>query len=221
MKKLITAFLLLASSGSLAETHEELVRRAFDAMESDLSANWSYTETTRNGEGTFVARFDPRFPDGEHWDLLSIDGREPTNDELEEFRENKSRNNGDDDEPIAASGTIELLEETDDYWWFQFQPRADSDEDKKFMEAVDARVQVVKDGHYVSQISMRNTDTIKPGKGVKIRKFETDFEFAPAIEGGPVVPQRYRTDIQGKAFLVVKLDEQEHTEFSEFEKVTD
>ena len=222
MKTLITVFLVFATAVSYAETHEELVRRAFNAMEPDLSTNWSYTETTRNEDGTFVARFDPRLPDGQHWALLSVDGREPTEDELEEFVEDKSRGRGDNDdgnEPMFNSGTVELIEETDDHWWFRYRPKTDSDKEKKFMEAVDARLKVVKDGHYISLISMRNTDTIKPGKGVKIRKFETDLEFAPAIEGGPVVPRSIKADIKGKAFLVVKFDEQEHIELSDFEKV--
>ena len=120
---------------------------------------------------------------------------------------------------MFADGSIELIEETDAYWMFTFRPETDSDEEAQFMEAVDARLKVVKDGHFVSLVSMRNTDTIKPGKGVKIRKFETELEFAPVYEGGPTVPRRVRAAVQGKAFLVVKIDEEEDIEFSDFEPV--
>ena len=222
MKTLATLILLAISGTAHAETHEELVKRAFDAMESDLSSNWSYTRTARSPDGTFIARYDPRLPESEHWTLISVDGREPTGDEVEAFLEERERAHGgndDDDETMFADDSIELIEETDAYWMFAFRPETDSDEEATFMEAVDARLKVVKDGHFVSLVSMRNTGTIKPGKGVKIRKFETELEFAPAYEGGPTVPRRVRAAVQGKAFLVVKIDEEEDIEFSDFEPV--
>ena len=222
--KILALLLLFLAVDAHAESHEELVRRAFDAMESDLSANWSYTETSRNSEGTYIARFDPRLPEDEHWNLLSVDGRAPTSEELDDFLESKSRDKGgddDNDEPMFADGSIDLIEETDDYWVFRFRPKTGSDDEAKFMAAVDARLKVVKKGHFVSLVSMRNTDTIKPGKGVKIKKFETDLEFVPAYEGGPTVPHRVRAAVQGKAFLVVKIDEEEQIEFSDFEQVAE
>ncbi|MDJ0711881.1 MAG: hypothetical protein QNJ14_15945 [Woeseiaceae bacterium] len=218
----MTILLLLFAVGAHAESHEELVRRAFNAMEPDLSASWSYTETSRNSEGTYVARFDPRLPEDEHWTLLTVDGRAPTAAELEEFLEEKGRNRREDDDdngPMFADGSIRLIEETDDYWLFTFRPITDTDDEAMFMAAVDARLKVAKQGHFVSRVSMRNTDTIKPGKGVKIKKFETELEFAPAYKGGPTVPQRVRAAVQGKAFLVVKIDEEEHIEFTEFERI--
>ena len=224
MKTLATLLLLLLAGSANAETHEELVKRAFNAMEPDLSSNWSYTQTTRSSEGTFVARYDPRLPENEHWTLESVDGREPTDDELEAFLDEKAKDKGrddDNDEQMFADGSIELLEETDAYWLFAFRPETDSDEEAKFMAAVDARLKVVKNGHFVSLVSMRNTDTIKPGKGVKIRTFETELEFAPAYEGGPTVPRRVRAAVQGRAFLVVNIDEEENIEFSDFERVGD
>jgi len=220
-----TAFLILLLVGTVdAETHEDLVKRAFEAMESDLSANWSYTRTARSSEGTFVARYDPRLPEEEQWSLTSVDGREPTDEELEAFLEERARrrdSDGDDDEQMFEDGSIELVEETDAYWLFAFRPETGSDDEAEFMEAVDARLKIIKRGHFVSLVSMRNTDTIRPGKGVKIRRFETELEFAPAFEGGPTVPRRVRAAVQGKAFLVVKIDEEEDIEFSDFEPVGD
>ena len=221
MKSLTVLLLLTYAVCASAESHEALVTRAFNAMESDLSANWSYTRTARSSEGTFVARYDPRLPESEHWTLTSVDGRNPTDDEIDAFREERATRTGgdDDDAPMFADGSIRLLEETDTYWLFAFRPATDSEEEAKFMEAVDARIKVVKQGHFVALVSMHNTDTIKPGKGVKIRKFETELEFAPAYAGGPTVPQRVRAAVQGRAFLVVNIDEEENIEFSDFERV--
>ncbi len=225
MNRFLAALLLFATVAAHAETHEELVTRAFSAMEPDLAQNWSYTRTTRNSEGTFIARFDPRMPDEPHWTLLSVDGRKPTDGEIEEFLDDVNRdrggNGGDENGAEFTAGSLRLIEETDEYWWFSFLPPAESEEDAKFMNAVDARLKIVKKGHFVSHISMRNTDTIKPGKGVKIRKFETDLRFAPACEGCPAVPRSVKAAVQGKALLLMKIDEEENIEFSDFERVED
>jgi hypothetical protein len=185
-------------------------------------------ETTHNADGVFVARFDPRLPDDERWELLSVDEREPTDDELDAFREEKEdqhENDSDEEDSeftsMVADGSLKLLEESDTYWQFQFTPRADSDDEVKFMNAVEGTLQVVKDGHYVEWIRMRNRETVKPGKGVKLDVFDTRLAFAPAHAGGPVMPRSVEMKVQGRAMLVVKFDEEERISYSDFERVID
>lgn len=225
MKSIIPTLLLLATSLVNAETHDDLVDSAFAAMELNLRDYWSYTETSQRDDGLRVARFDPRLPEDQRWDLLSVDDREPTEDEQSEFREDKADNHrgGSDDEDsgarsMVADGSLELLEETDVYWQFRFRPRTDSDDEDRFMKAVDGTLQVAKDGHYVAWIRMKNHEPIKPGKGVKLEIFDTHLVFAPAYDGGPVLPQSVETRVKGKAMLVIKFDELEHVSYSDFER---
>jgi len=225
MKHLIFTLLLLAASPVNAETHEEIVDRAFASMELNLRDYWSYTETRQKDEILFVARFDPRLPEEQRWDLLSIDGREPTEDEQDEFREDKAGSHHDDSDDedsgprsMVAKGSLELIEETDSYWEFRFRPRTDSDDEDKFMKAVDGTLQVVKDGHYVAWIRMKNREPIKPGKGVKLEIFNTHLVFAPTYDGGPVLPRGVETRVKGKAMLVIKFDEKERVSYSDFER---
>ena len=225
MKPIISLLLLLATSLAHAETHDEILDRAFASMELNLRDNWSYTETSQNGDGLFVARFDPRLPEDQRWGLLSVDDREPTEDEQIEFREDKANSNHDDSDnedsgarSMVADGSLELLEETDVYWLFRFKPRTDSDNVDKFMKAVDGTLQVVKDGHHVAWIRMRNREPIKPGKGVKLEIFDTRLVFAPAYDGGPVLPESVETRVKGKAMLVIRFDEKERVSYSDFER---
>lgn len=227
MKYFIFTLLLLAASSASAETHDELVERAFAALEFNLRDHWSYTETTRNQDGIYVARFSAGLPDGERWTLLSVDDRDPTTDEIEEFLEEKSRhsdeNSTDEDsasQSMVADGSLELLEESDTYWRFRFRPRADSEDEEKFMNSVEGSLQVTKDGHYVAWVHMRNRETIKPGKGVKLELFDTRLAFAPAFEGGPVLPRSVKTKVKGKAMLVIKFDEDEQISYSQFERAS-
>jgi hypothetical protein len=89
------------------------------------------------------------------------------------------------------------------------------------MNAVEGTLQVAKDGHYVEWIRMRNRETVKPGKGVKLEVFDTRLDFAPAYEGGPIMPQSVETKVKGRAMLVIKFDEEERISYSDFERVID
>ena len=85
--KRLTFFLLLWTPMVHAESWDSLVDRAFRAMEQDLSAHWAFTETAQNSDGTYVAHCDPRR--SERWELVSVDGRDSTADEIEESLESR------------------------------------------------------------------------------------------------------------------------------------
>lgn len=226
MKQLAICLPLLATL-AFAESHEELINRAFEALEDDLSRHWSYTHTQEDSEGVYVGRYDPRLPDAERWELLSVDAREPTASETEYYLERRRKEQdekAEDDggfDSVAKDGSIALVEETDSYWLFSFEPVADSEEDMDFLESVDGTLRVNKDGHYVAEMTLQNRGTIKPGKGVKIERFLTRLAFAPIHEGGPVLPLSIEATIKGRAFLVVKFDEKEKVTYSNFERVLD
>ena len=226
MKPLAICLLLFATL-AFAESHEELIDRAFEALDDDLSRHWSYTHTQENSEGLYVGRYDPRLPEGGRWELISVDAREPTASETEYYLERRRKEQDEDAEDdggfesVAKEGSIALVEETDSYWLFSFEPVADSEEDLDIMESVDGTLKVNKNGHYVAEMTLQNRGTIKPGKGVKIEKLFTRLAFAPIHQGGPVLPLSIEATIKGKAFLVVKFDETEKLTYSEFERVSD
>ena len=226
MKILMTSLLILVSTVSLAESHEQIVERAFDAVETSIRDHWAFTRTQTSEEGVYIATHDPRREQA--WELLTVDGREPTGDERDDFLSEMQRGRDDDDDDddddsrsMVAPGTVTLIDETDERWQFDFSPSADSDEERKFMEAVEGRLEVAKDGHYVRLIRLRNLDTIKPGKGVKLEVFDTRLEFAPAPDGSAVLPAVVYTKVKGRAMLVVGIDEEQTVEFSEYRRVVD
>jgi hypothetical protein len=219
MRFLLVILMLISATARGEESWQSLVDDAFGRIEKDLKTDWSYTETTVNSTGRIVARFDPR--NDSPWHLVSVDGREPTTEETDAFNDERAgaEGSGDGDAgSVVADGTLELLEETDSYWRFAFTPEADEAE-AAFMQSVEGTLTVRKDGEYVSQVSLRNTAPIKPGKGVKIKKFETLLEFAPIGGDGPVLPRRIAVEIQGRALLVVGIDEKESIEFGDYEWV--
>ena len=115
----------------------------------------------------------------------------------------------------------ELLEESDAHWLLGFVPTGDDEDEAKFMQKLNGTVRISKAGGHLEYLDISSRKPVSPRMGVKIRDFNTRFEFAEAVTGGPVVPVAFRFRIKGRAFLAVGFDETETLEFSDFEPVSD
>ena len=201
----------------MAEDYKALFDEAAESIEWNFGKAWAYTETYTNEEQSRVARFDPRQPDGERWTLVSIDGRKPTEPEIEEFRDDKEDSDATDSSnrlEIVGADTLELIEETDERWRFRFIPNED---EVDLVDSVDATVSIRKDGQWLELIDLRNHSDIRPGFGSKISTFLVRLEFAPAVVNGPIVPKTMRIQVSGRALLFIGFSETEHIEYSDFD----
>ena len=211
--------------------YEALFERALESIAWDFPESWAFTETETGSDGEFVGRYDPRMPDADRWTLLSIDGRAPTPEEARRYAERKQGDRHEDDQEddgdidaMVEPGSLALVEETDDYWLLRFVPTDDGDDDevgRKVMERMDGTAKIIKDGHYLEYIDIRNTRPIRPKAGVKMKQFLTLITFGPAVDGGPIVMQSMDVSIKLSAFLVVRVDETQSLRYSDFEYAGD
>ena len=234
---LVLAMALPAGAEDSQQHYEDLFEKALESIEWNAHESWAFTETASGSDGEFVGRYDPRLPEAERWTLLAIDGCEPTDEESREYAERKRSERDDDDhdddnseedseiDGMVDPGTLQLVEETDDYWLLRFVPTDDDSDDdemgRQVLERMDGTVKIIKDGHYLAYIDIRNTKPIRPKVGVKMKKFLTRITFGPAVEGGPIVMKSMDVAIKLNAFLVVRVDETESVEFSDFEFAAD
>ena len=223
MAKRLLIILLLAGGPVFAQDdYSELVDRAFEAIDQGLQTNWAYTES-RLEEGTlWVGRYDPRREEEGRWQLLSVDGREPTADEIEEYLDDQD-GPADSDENSRTTrvnrNSLTLREEGDGYLLFDFDPAEDDDE---FMEHVDATLKIVTAAEpYVASMDMSSSKAFRPATGVKIHEFATHLTFAPLHENGPVLPRSVRVKVRGGAYLVISFDEATSIDYSDYEYVGD
>ncbi len=78
------ALLLTVPVVVIADDHVDIVKRAFSNISKDFHQEWAFTESVTEEGVTLVGRYDPRFSDNARWNLLTIDGRAPTADEIAE-----------------------------------------------------------------------------------------------------------------------------------------
>jgi len=228
MKKTILIAGLLISGHVCAGEYDAIVEQAINAISDDYHREWAFTESTLEDDLVFTGRYDPRLPAGNRWTLLSVDGREPTDEELEDYLDDKEDeyqwddddDDSDRDTDMVDFDTLELLEETDEYWIFGFVPNSDDmddDETQKFMEQVTATMKIVRDGPYLEYIDLRNEKAIRPAFSVRISDFRVHLAFGPAADGGPIVQKSEDVAIKGRALLFVTFNEKESTRYSDFE----
>ena len=227
MKKLLLIAGLLSAGPAFANDYEAIVQRAVESISDDYYRQWAFTESGVVDDLRYVARFDPRLPEGERWTLVTVDGREPTIEERLDYLDDKEDeyqwddDEGDDnDTDMVDFETLELIEETDDYWLFSFVPNEDDldgEDEQEFMENVTATLKVVRDGHYLEYIDMRNEKPIRPAFSVRISQFHVRMTFGPADAGGPIVPYSEEVAVKGRAMLFVIFNENESVQYSDYE----
>lgn len=227
MKNCIAGLVLLLAAPVFADEHVTLVEQAISNLSHDYHAEWAFTESSMEDGVTFVGRYDPRLRRDERWTLLSVDGREPTRDEIEDYRDDKEdesrdHDDGDNEIDIVDLNTLSLIEEAEDYFLFRFVPVPDDDEDeeaREFMRQVDGTIKIVRDGLYPEYIDLRNDRPIRPAFSVRISRFLTRLTFGPAAGEGPIVPLGIDVEVRGRALLVVKIDESESVRYSDYEYI--
>lgn len=227
MKINIAVIALLFTVSALADEHASLVEEAFANISEDFHEVWSFTETQIEDGVTTVGRYDPSLAENARWQLLTVDGRLPTTNEIDDYRDDKDDefdgNDGDGAIDIVTLDTVKLIEETADYWLFRFVPNADDDEEdeaaRKFMEKVHATVRINRNGRFPEYLDMRNDKPIQPAFGVKISRFLTRMTFGPAGEHGPIVPLSIDVAIKGRALLAIGINEKNSVQYDEWEYV--
>ena len=216
----LAALLVCLSTARAEEDYAALLQHAVAAIDWQFSETWAYTETAYEDGEIWIGRFDPRIEEDHGWTLLSVDAKAPTSRQRREYLHDKDEHDSDADDDdnrvtaIVNEDTLELVEETDEHWVLSFVP---AEEEQAFLESVDARVRIVKDGRYVEALLMENFQDIKPGFGTKLTEFKMRFSFGPAVDDGPIVPKSIDIRVKGRALLFIGFDDTEVLRYSDFE----
>lgn len=225
LKRLFSLIVAFYCGSTLAQNYEEIVQDAAARNDNSFLESWSFIETRTTKDEVRVASFDPGRETGNGWQLVSINGEQPDEEETENFLSEKAKRTAEREAnqdrndlfEMITPGSLELLEETSEFWRFGFQPQEEDDE--AFMEHVAGELEIRKAGLFVHSMEMRSRKSFKPRAGVKIKEFKMQMQFAPARENGPIVPLTLDSYVSGKAFLVATIEENVLVEFSDYQQV--
>ena len=207
---------------SFAIDYSEILQRALTELDDNYRDNWAFTEVREFGGVTTFARFDPRRD--KKWQLLSVDGRSPTPEAIAQYIEERSnedgRGKGKRGTPVnmVTPGSLSLMEETEDYWLFDFIPGGEGD-NGKFMAQLNGEMKINKRSGSIEFIDIRSDGTFKPRFGFKVSEFVTRMEFVQAGLNGPAVPGAMQFRIKARALGMMKVDEMVNLHYRDYQYV--
>jgi hypothetical protein len=220
-------FLIPWPTSSMAD--QQLVEQAIARMAKiDMDA-WHYTRTRVTQEGSRIDRHDPSQPADQHWQLVSLDGRPPTQKEMKEYakersshaKQRKKRADLSNSERLAnmlVPDSLEVRSTDADGVTYTFRVRSPDGKKKALWEQIQGELRVVRnDGDpWVDLVRLWNSDTIHPRFGVQLS--ELAMEAAFVAQGQDVLPQRFDVRYDGRALFIIKLNENMKFRFHDLQR---
>lgn len=190
---------------------------------------WSYSREKVSDGKTFLERHVPAGDPEEHWQLVSVDGREPTKGQLEDFREKVQEEHVEQVEKQRGAGegtsllddvkrdSLVFREETAESWVFSFTPKSETD-DERLTSHLEGSLYIDKQSGFVRRLVVQSPAAFKPRFGVTIREFliDSSFELHPA---GELVYSSTHKKIRGSLLVVGSFDQDEQSRYRDYEKV--
>jgi len=227
MIRVLSLNLLLVFVPAIVLADVDLAQRALARM-SEMELNlWSYRRTMVSEDGTRIDHHDPRRVEPEHWQLVSIDGRTPTPEEVEEYNEGREGGDRKDAESKGSRDIVDMIEpgslklqSSDDIGAsYIFRLRSPNGRKEKQWNRISGQFHVFhNDGNpFVDHVRLWNTETAYPRFGLQISEFVLFMDFAE--HGEAVLPLRLEFHIGGRAWLIVRVKKSYQFRFHNFEPV--
>lgn len=202
-----------------AAEHPDLVA-ALRGFRSEVPPDWSYVQTTSDGQRSLEEGHDATRPDFARWTLLRKDGRAPTPTELAEYRDARSRRSRGGTAPRLAeqidSTAATVMAEANERTTYRcrLRPAEAGDRTADFLHAT---VVVHRPSRTIEAITLENEASFKPALGIHITKLRTRLTFSLPAGERPSLPHSVETSIRGDAYWFKTLDADLQITFSAYQ----
>lgn len=246
IRHLYPALLFLATiglQGALADPADAVMAVLRD-MDSEKTTNATFLVDEKSSESERRYRVTiGDAPDARVEDLVSVGGKPPSAEELAAFAKERAEQHEQEKAAEAARkaeageeedttitvdglssmitpGTLKLKGTTDALQTFSFKPQLDIDGDVDIPDGTLIGTLVFDPAtNRLRQITIENTKPFKPDFKVKIKRFAMSlhFDYVPALD--KTLPVQIENHMEGRAMMVVSINEHYSATFSGYEKV--
>lgn len=219
VRALLLLLSLLLSAARAADADPDLIA-ALRGFRSEVPPDWSYVQTTSDGQRSLQEQHDATRPDFGRWILLEKDGRTPTPAELAEYRDTRSRRSRGGTAPRLAEqidpAEAKMIAEADQRVTYRcrLRPAEAGDRTADFLLAT---VVVHRPSRTVEAITLENEVPFRPALGIRISKLRTRLTFSLPAGPKPSLPEAVQTSIRGDAYWIKSLDADLQVSFSRYE----
>jgi hypothetical protein len=214
--------LIILSSVSVLPALGGPVPAELDAALQQLRTNaplgWAFTQTTEAEGRSRVERFEPIGPEPARWRLLQVDGRVPTEDELEKYRKQQTLRAGGAPAPNVKDqidrGTCELL--SDDgvrgIWRFRLVP-GKNDPWAPYMAAT---FTLHRPTGVIERVELGSLAPFAPMTFTNIEEARTVMVYSLPEDDRPALLQEITVRIRGRAWFIRSLDSDMTVRYSDY-----
>lgn len=212
--------LFLLPPAALAAAADPDLVAALRGFRSEVPPDWSYVQTTSDGQRSTEERHDATRPDFGRWSLLRKDGRPPSPAELAEYRGTRSRRSRGGTAPRLTEqidpAEAEVVAEADARATYRcrLRPAEAGDRTADFLHAT---VVVHRPTRTIEAITLENEAPFRPALGIHISKLRTRLTFSLPAGEKPSLPQAVQTSVRGDAYWFKSLDADLQVTFSRYE----
>jgi hypothetical protein len=212
----------LMSVSGLAQMPDYL-RAALNRFSPAVPAGWAYTlTTTRNGE-LVIESFDPSRLPGGQWNLLQLQGRKPTTEELEKYAQSRptAESGGPQSNFQRADiepGSLHLVSEDAERAEFLGGFRDEASGADKMLAHLNLRLFVSKQQAYVEKSVLELKEPYWPVLGVKMNGLRVETTFSAPAGSRPSLPLAQESHFTGR-ILLVRTEEKLQLTFTDFRAV--
>lgn len=180
---------------------------------------WAFTQTTVSGERSRIERFNPLGKNFLQWTLLKQDGHAPTEDELKNYNEHKTRRSSSETPPNVkdqiAPGTCETVEETPERGVYRFQLKP-GDKDDSSAEFMRVTFTLHRPTATIEKVELASTGPFSPVFMVKIEDARTVMTYSLPDVDRPTLLKDVTVRVRGRAMWFRSLDQDMTIAYSDY-----
>lgn len=205
---LFLSLIVLASPLQADAVPPELAAALKD-FRTEGSFGWGFTQITESEDKSLVERYNPAEPEVLRWDLVRKDGREPTEKELKDYREQQTRRTRGETAPNVKNQldheTCTLVSDEGDRatWRFRLKPGAEDDRSAAHMAAT---FTLHRPSGTIEKVELASFEPFSPVFSVSINEARTVLEYTLPDGERPTLLKRVSMRVRGKAMWFKSLD---------------
>ena len=204
----------------IGQAQSSEVLAALARIDQGSLAAWSFSADFLQEDSSRTVHFGPGKPAERQVRLVSVDGREPSAEELEDFSENRQEQESEDNSDFGIrdlidEASLEFTHEDAEGAHFRFVPRFAIEGQPEPQKDLVGELVLDREDGFIRSLEVRSEGVFKPKFGIKLTKLRFGFRFQVLDDGTPA-PEYVITEIKGRAYLLANFDEKVEIHYHSF-----
>lgn len=210
MRRLVILVAVCLASRLIAGPTPPELAEALKSFRAEGPKGWAFKQTTVSGDRSRVEHFDPQVRGPLQWTLVQQDGRAPTPDEAEKYKQLKATRTSPDNAPNVKDQirpeTCELVEDTPERGVYRFQLKP-TDKDDTSAEFMRATFTLHRPTRTIEKVELASTGPFSPVLMVNIQEARTVMLYSLPKGELPSLLQQVTMRVRGRAMWFRSLDQ--------------